>query len=164
MAGTARGVINQWLSTGTNMEKIINAYKNVYDRWAAHPGVTLIADGWGGGGQDYHDGASPYGDDSFSVWRFDTNVNRSHPFYVLMCAADSGSSSGLLEGGSNPNTPTLLCSVALGIGGDGNPCQQRRRSERRAEAVRQPIAHQQQEQPGHEGGLSRVDLRLHEEM
>lgn len=121
MAGTSRGVINQWFSNGDNMEKIIDAYKNIYDRWDAHPGMTLIADGWEGGGQDYHDGASPYGDNSFSVWRFDTNVNRTFPFYVLMCAADSGSSSGLLEGTSNPNTPTLLCSVALGIGGDGNP-------------------------------------------
>ena len=108
-------------------------FKTLFDFLEAHPGTTRIALYYGdtgagafGTGTDYHDGAAPFGDDAFAVWRFDTNGGRAWPFYIMVScpSAENGKASGELQKeGANTTSSSgyVIVSACVGVGGDENP-------------------------------------------
>lgn len=133
MAGTQRGKIEQYLpeiTPAANVRDIaITGFKNLFDFLEAHPITTRIALGYGigGTGTDYPGGANPFGSLPFAVYRWDTHVNRDWVWYLFIAGGnDSSRSAAITEfrprGGSPGSTDALVvCSAAVGVGGDGNP-------------------------------------------
>jgi hypothetical protein len=109
----------------------MQTFASVYDFLNSHPGTTRIALGYGigGTGTDYPGGGNPFGSLAHAVFRFDTNGNRSWPFYIMIASGNDNSrsdaiteyfftSSGSSVGGSNG---VCVMSACIGIGGDENP-------------------------------------------
>jgi hypothetical protein len=131
VSGTVRGRIegrvtglNEFLTAGT-------IFKTFFDFLEAHPGTTRVALYYGtaGTGTDYHDGANPFGNQCFAVWRFNTHAGRTWPFYVCLYTPSYTSGTGAgspddfaYEGASPVNgTGYVMMSACVGIGGDENP-------------------------------------------
>lgn len=129
MAGTFRGKVeclaaeaNEFLNSGV-------VFKNAFDVLEAHPQTTRIALSHGtGSGTDYPGEANPFGNGAFGCWRFDSTGSRAFDWYLFVSAAGitSGvtpSSLGLQADGANGSSSSgyVLCSAAVGVGGDGNP-------------------------------------------
>lgn len=130
MAGTIRRKLDQDLDVGGDHQLVAaEGFKNLFDMCEAHPGLTRIALGYGtgGSGTDHHDGASPFGDQAFAVYRWDTNAGRDWAWYMIIVKGnDSGSAS--LDFRPRGNNPTssygyVCVNAAVGIGGDANPWQ-----------------------------------------
>lgn len=142
MAGTIRGRIECFTDEGGlgNNEGAMAqvCFKNLYDVFDSHPNATLVALQYGsgtftgfttgtGGGTDYYDGAAPFEDNAFAVFRMETSALRAFPYYVLIQwtafnglgdppgdpAADHGAGTG--------NDGYVGISFAVGEGGDENP-------------------------------------------
>lgn len=128
MAGTIRGTVDAFIDAPNEHYTAGEIFKLYFDALDAHTRTTRIAfyRGDGGSGTDYHDGASPMGNKAFAVWRFDTHVGRSWPFYVMIYtnSVTSGTSGGdwLNQGGGvSGSYGQVLVSSCVGIGGDENP-------------------------------------------
>ena len=89
MAGTIRGKIDcvsLSISATTRCQEIFKTLYDHMERIKALGVVTRIALQYGdsGTGVDFHDGANPFTDGAFAVYRFAANGGRANDFYVLM--------------------------------------------------------------------------------
>jgi hypothetical protein len=132
MAGTITGVIEARPNTSNEFRVSGTIFKTLFDFIEGLAGTTRISLYYGdtsgafGTGTDYEDGAAPFGNKCFAVWRFDTNAGRSWPFYVaLACPSFRAGQSGSdwqTEGASAVNsTGYVQVAACIGIGGDENP-------------------------------------------
>lgn len=134
MAGKKRMKIEQIVmessastADGDNGLAASTIFKNLFDFLEAHPGTTRIALGYGTGGTgtDYHDGANPFGEQAFAVFRWDTNANRTWEWYQFIGVGNLGSFASLpwRTGGGAATTSYgyVVTSAAVGIGGTGTP-------------------------------------------
>lgn len=104
MAGTIKGSIDHQLGDGLIAPPDTNqmAFKVIYDFFAvtmAGAGhCTLIANNYGasGTGTDFFDGANPFGENAWAVFRFGSSAT---PFYILVQWADAASI------GTSPGNP-----------------------------------------------------------
>ena len=89
MAGTIRGKVDcvaASISAATRHQEIFKTLYDHMERIKALGVVTRIALQYGdsGTGVDFHDGANPFTDGAFAVYRFAANGGRANDFYVLM--------------------------------------------------------------------------------
>jgi hypothetical protein len=133
MSGTVRGVVDIATNQATEYQNTGDIFKAFFDAIEAHPNTTRIAlqYGNGGTGTDRWDGASPFGQNCFAVWRMETSGARTWPWYFTMHCANGGGSSATWgaapgdplasEQSTASSTAYLGFQAAIGIGGDQNP-------------------------------------------
>lgn len=133
MAGTLRGTVDAKIIAADKFLAAGELFKLYFDAFEAHPGTTRISlfHGAAGLGTDYHDGAAPFGDGAWSVWRFEPNGGRSWPFYVMLFTSSvTGGINGgdWLVGAWAPVAISANVSIAAAVGvvgggsaWDGNP-------------------------------------------
>lgn len=135
MSGTPTGIIDAYTAAAGRNEyqQASEVFKLIFDALEANPNTTRIAlqYGSGGTGTDYWDGANPWGDNGFAVWRFEPSAARAWPYYVLVQSANAGGTSanfgaapgdpGVMEGNQGTSYGHVGWQCAIGIGGDENP-------------------------------------------
>lgn len=130
MAGTITGLIEAYHDgTVSDGEQLAaqEIFKNLYDFLNTHTATTRIALSYGTGtGTDYHDGANPFGTQAFAVFRWDTNANRTWPWYLFIAVGNQPGSFTSIPwrpGGTSASTSAgwVVMSAAVGVGGDENP-------------------------------------------
>jgi len=87
MGGQRRGVVDALLTySGSGQNMTQEVFKRLYDALQAHPNWTLIALNYGdsGTGTDYHDGANPFGENAFMVYRWAVSAARAYTVEMLI--------------------------------------------------------------------------------
>lgn len=136
MAGTSHGKVNIVVSTGNaanNAQEIFKSWYDAMEHLVTFGYVQRIAlqYGSGGTGTDFHDGANPFGDNAFFVYRWPPNVGRPWSWYMLVQYTGTASTYGNAPGnpalgnGAVPSTNSALgFSCAIGtdaLGRDASP-------------------------------------------
>lgn len=137
MAGTPHGRVNTFHpNTGTNgrHESAQELFKNLHDHLLAQSGVTRKALYYGtggavgdGAGVEFWDQANSFATGAFAVFTFGVSASRTWTFDVLIQWAGNAAITGnglpvQMDGGnSSTSSGEVAISVAVGIGGDGDP-------------------------------------------
>lgn len=139
MAGTARGRFGIYFNTTalgeTEGEMGSVLFKNLFEVLEAHPNTTRIALQYGeaapgdfnnpGTGTDFWDGTNSFGRNAFAVYRWESNVNRTFHYHMLIQWADFDNF-GIAPGNpgslDDQNGDDVSVGIAIAVGdGDNDP-------------------------------------------